>query len=357
MRKWISMLSAASLCLGVAGFAAYAAQQEISVTNRFETGIVDIHIQEYQKNADEVETLWVDRPTVLPGESISKIPRITCDGNDCYIRCKITIRGTTEITEDDLYGISADWVKADDGYYYYTAVVPTHHSVDLFEGITIPTDLSDAMQSQTFWIDIDAEAIQSKNFTPDFTSDSPWKEVDIERCQKEGQYDISSLKGTDSLNFEITYEGDSKQLLVNQEDFFENFPYLMPGDTYSDSVTIQNQSGKQTNLYFRTEMVDDSKLLEKITLSITYTDEAGNQTLVYEGTVGSPELQQQILFKVKWIFSTEEWDSTNPGNAPSTGDSNSIFYVVMLGMSLGGVTVLLHQKKKQKSQEKSGRET
>ena len=40
----------------------------------------------------------------MPGDDISKIPRITNDGNDCYVRAKLEFSGTDVDLEKELYG-------------------------------------------------------------------------------------------------------------------------------------------------------------------------------------------------------------------------------------------------------------
>ena len=333
------------------------AKTSVDVTNHFETGIVDIGIKEYQKNEDGSEGEWIDNPTVMPGDEVSKIPRIHNYGTDCYVRVKITFREAGEITEEHLFGMSDKWMKADDGYYYYKEILKTGTETDVFDGLEIPENLSEDMADRSFYIDINADAIQSKNFTPDFESASPWGGVEILECGKEGQYDISTFKKSDKQSFEIEYQGKTGKLVKNKEDFFQNFPYLMPGDKYSDHITIVNDDKtKDLKIYFRSEATDDSELLDKIILRIT-TDMNGEKKEVYEGPLRAEKLIKDGLLgviqrgdegtfyfeievpkelnnkytilnsHVKWIFSTKPISETQqtPGNANGkpvqTGDA------------------------------------
>lgn len=361
------------------------AKTSVDVINEFETGIVDIELTEYQKNGD-TEELWVNKAEVLPADEISKIPRIHNDGNDCYVRAKITFTGTDEVDDECLYGMTNDWVKADDGYYYYKKILPHGEDVDIFQGIKIPDNFSQNMEGNTFYIDIAVDAIQSKNFTPNFETASPWGSVEILECEKEGQYDVSTFKKSDSKAFQITYQGDSKKLIRNHEDFFDNFPYLMPGDTYSDGIDIVNNSNNDIKLYFRSEALDDSELLDKILLEIT-TIVDGEYKVLYSGTLRAEELSEDVIlgvipkgekayfdFKievpaelnnkytildsyVRWIFSTSPIEEiietnkpteTNPPtnetistvttvpNVIPTGDSANVgLYMILIGISLG----------------------
>lgn len=361
------------LCLSMlvsAGGTAYCLAS-VDVTNHFETGIVDIELKEYQ-NVDGTETAYSDHQMVMPGSRISKIPRIKNDGVDCYVRTKIGFRGDIDLTREDLFGITQDWVLADDGYLYYKNILKTGDTVDVFQGLTIPTDLSDDCQGDMFYVDINADAIQSKNFTPKFNTSSPWGSVEILKCEK-GQYDVSSFKKSDDQSFKIEYRGSSKQLLKNKDDFFMNFPYLMPGDRYDDEIVIDNNSAENIKLYFRNEAKDNSELLDKISLKITTVID-GKTATFFDGTLRAAKLSTNELlgtipagkkgtFKfeisvpgelnnaytildsyVKWIFSTEpiKGAASKDPNNPKMGDSMQIYlWLTMLTGSTVGLMIVI----------------
>lgn len=381
MKKKIFILF---LCLCVAMFSSglIYGMTSVEVTNEFETGIVDIRIKEFQKVGDK-EVDWEDNPLILPGQEVSKIPRIFNDGNDCYIRAKITFRGTTEVDESDLKGISDKWVKADDGFYYYTEIVPHGKSVDVFEALLIPEDFSQEYEGEIFYIDIDADAIQSKNFNPNFKTAKPWGDIEILKCGKEGQYDISSFKQSDTKSFAITYEGKVKELTKNEDDFFMNFPYLMPGDTYNDTLKLENDSSKDIRIYFRSSATDDSELLDKIQLKIT-TKIDGKEKVYYEGSLRAEDLSKSEVLGiipsnesgdfnfeiyvphelnnqytisssfVRWIFSTEE---ISEKESPKTGDeTNMIFWVSLIGLSVSAICLVLVVDPKKKHKKESSHE-
>lgn len=306
------------------------ALSETSVINNFTTGVVDIKLEEFEIQ-DEKEIPYVDNKQVLPGTQISKIPRVENLGNDCYIRVKLTFKDITELDDSNLFGITDDWVKID-GYYYYKNILKTHDKVDVFKGLSIPEDFSELNAGQKFELTVDVDAIQSKNFTPDFNSSQPWGSVEILLCEKEGTYNISSFKQSDNQKLEIVYEGDSSKLITNKDDFFTNFPVILPGDTYNESIKISNTDNRDINLYFRTEILEDKDILNKIQLKITTTINGETKT-IYEGSLNSnienqllgiikkngtntfdftisvpPELNNKYSLlegKVKWIFSTE----------------------------------------------------
>lgn len=346
------------------------AMTSVAVTNEFETGIVDIELTEYQKNGDK-EELWVDKTHILPADKISKIPRIRNDGNDCYVRAKITFRGTDEINDGCLFGMSDKWTKADDGYYYYKEILRHGKDVDLFQGVNVPKEFSQEMEGKQFYIDIDVDAIQSKNFKPEFASAAPWGSVEILECEKEGQYDVSTFKKSDSKSFQIVYQGNSGKLIKNQEDFFDNFPYLMPGDVYKDTAKIVNDGNTTIKLYFRSEALDDSPLLDKIKLKIT-TNIDGKEKTIYIGNLRAKSLSEDIVLGyikkgekadfhfeievpkelnnkytildsyVRWIFSTKPIEDVKPEkDTVKTGDAANIgLYLSLFGICLGTVAVI-----------------
>lgn len=194
-------LVVAGLCmtaiLATAGITAYFTDT-VSVKNNFETGIVKIEIDEYEKTEDGGEKPYEDPKTeVVPGDEISKIARITNKEVDAWIRAKVVFdfenpELSDSLTLDDLEGIDPEkWVLAGDGYFYYKEILKTGESVDLFTGVTIPPEWNNAYANCKFTVDVQADGIQAKNFTPDFNTDSPWGDVEIETCAYPEEIDPS----------------------------------------------------------------------------------------------------------------------------------------------------------------------
>lgn len=71
------LFAACLLTVLLFGILTIQAMTETRVTNPVHTGVVDIDLSEYQVNEKGEEELWQDNPTVLPGMTISKIPRIS----------------------------------------------------------------------------------------------------------------------------------------------------------------------------------------------------------------------------------------------------------------------------------------
>lgn len=90
------------------------------------------------------------------------------------MRASIGFRDLAVDLERHIYGLGGSWVKKSDGYYYYTDILKTGESTDLFKGIQIPANFPQEAEGSAFHLDISVDAIQSQNFTPDFSSGMPW---------------------------------------------------------------------------------------------------------------------------------------------------------------------------------------
>lgn len=368
MKKKYMMAACACMSCILLGSGTYVyARPETSVTNHFSTGVVDIDLNEYELTANGGEEPFKnytgkkgENPLILPGDDISKIPRITNDGNDCYVRAKLEFSGTDEDLESELYGFPDGWEKHEDGYYYYKNILKTGENVDIFEGLKIPTDFPQTEEGKTFTLRINVDAIQSKNFSPDWNDRSPWGKVEIQDCIREG-YDIATFKQAENQSMRVEYQGSSKKLFSNPDDFFRNFPVMMPGDTYNESAGLVNNSKTPIKLYFRSEVTDKSPLLDEINIKI-YSTIDGNRKMIYKGPLVNSQITDNILLGtipanatgtleykldvpkeldnqytilasyVKWIFSTEPIVAGKSGNERvQTGDSSMIGVYLVAG--------------------------
>lgn len=376
MKKKKLLIFLASLSALMCGSGAtILAMTETSVTNHISTGIVDIELEEYQIQ-DGKEEAYEDVKDILPGQVISKIPRIRNDGNDCYIRVKLELEGTEESIEAQEIG--EKWKEGKDGYLYYTDILKTGDETDLFQSVKIPEDFAQEEES-AFRLEIHAEGIQSQNFTPDFEADAPWGAVEIQRCKKEGQYDITSFRQADDQSLEVVYQGGSRQLFSNPEDFFVNFPVMLPGDTYEETAELRNTDDKPVKLYFRSaaEDTESNDLLEQVGLKIT-TEIDGKTETIYEGTLKGEGITEDRLLgeipaeasgkfhfelsvpkeldnrytvltnRVKWIFSTEPIE---PLTTVQTGDARKTGIYLLAGGVLCGAGTLILRKGRRKDEE------
>ena len=244
-----------------------------------------------------------EKTAVIPGASINMSPRINNLGASAYVRAKITFTSTIKdektekslITSENLKDVSEKWVyNENDGYYYYNSILNPEETSDvMFTDLVVPSDYS--YPNSTFEVKIVADAIQSKNFTPDFGSIAPWGNIEIKEYLGNNSYKYEKTDST-VKTFTITYSGSTNELISNSSDFFSNIPALVPGDTYSNSFNIYNKFDKTIFVYFTglPNLEDPEKdqirneLLGHINLKIFEKDSSNNETVIFEGNLAEP---------------------------------------------------------------------
>lgn len=242
--------AAASLLLGISGTYAYY-RSSVETINKIAVGDVNIGIWEYEEDGDgEKKYEGPENGIVLPSQVISKIPRITNYAEPCYVRVKpVFDEEETQdyrLGEEDLGGIEDVWLKAGE-YYYYPKVLGKQESVDFFRTITIPSAWTSEAEGQVLSVEIQAEAVQAANVTPDFTAEAPWgEELEIEQCVHEADNTVSEVSQQSFLT--VSYEGAARNLILAPDNFFRNFPVLMPGDERKEicfSIRVPSELGNE----------------------------------------------------------------------------------------------------------------
>lgn len=298
-KKTATFLMLMSLLCSTMSGTVYAKSFYTHVTNEVKTGIVSIDLKEYSMNQKGELIPWSDQEDVLPGQIISKIPRITNLGNDCYVRAKVEIVNPKMISMDGIRGDKTNWKKdASDGYWYYTKPLLEKESTDIFKYVRTNPDYEDQYTQNDFQIVVTAEAVQADNFVPDFTSDTPWGDTKIEK-QKKTAKDIT--RNIDSNHkFCVVYENGANALFTNSDNFFSNFPVMMPGDAFEDKATLTNHSKKTKKVYFKSlKEMKDSPVLDAVDLKITVTMD-GKETIFYDGKLSGKGLEKyQCIGKLK----------------------------------------------------------
>lgn len=112
-----------------------------------------------------------------------------------------------------------------------------------------------------------------------------------------------------SASCKVEYEGGAEGLVAAPDDFFSEFPIMMPGDKEEEEIIIRNKQNNPTEFYFRTKLdeklqklLDEEmditqkdgrsvQLLKKIKLTIWMQD--SNQ-MIYEGNLAATSLQEGI---------------------------------------------------------------
>lgn len=170
MKKQIIICSVCAVTAAVAtgSTLAYFTAEDTAVNN-ITTGNLDIEINEYQKTENGEIPYTDPEIPIMPGDVVSKIVRVENIGNgSAYIRAKVTMSFDDEqqALSTDLIklNIGDDWTLSEDGYYYYQYVVESgKETSELFSSVYFDDDMGNEYQNQKLSINIDAEAIQSKN--------------------------------------------------------------------------------------------------------------------------------------------------------------------------------------------------
>lgn len=365
-------------------------EDSVTVTNHIKTGDVNIGISEYEmKNGREVP--YENAKQVFPGDILSKIPRITNYAEPCWVRAKVefgnSIAEQEGLSMENIKGMSEKWLLRGD-YYYYNEALDYHETADLFRTVTIPVTWSEDHNAQKLSIKIQAEAIQAANFEPDFSAMSPWGNEEIELCVHEENGISACIK--EEMTLQVEFNGQAHKLLAVPNNFFHNIKRAMPGDVYQDEILLSNTTKKAAELFFRTEVVNQTEaqkdLLQKILLRIFM-----DQKVLYEGNLSAEKLKENISLgiyepdeagklefeisipkelnnayalrdaDVNWIFSVcEEEEISEPTEDSSetqktsvkTGDTSPIaFSIMLLGIAGGSLVIGIYLKKKVKKHE------
>lgn len=328
----------------------------VSVINKISFGDINIGLEEYEIR-DGKRQIYTDPENIMPGDTISKIPCIINYARPCWVRVKLEFsnpENTEEkIGENCISGISDDWIKKGE-YFYYTKTLKNKEKTDVFQEIKIPDSWDSEYQQKNFSVQIRAEAIQAENYTPDFSKDFPWGEEIIQKC----------IHGTDEGTVEtvltsaptVEFRGRAGGMVAVPDDFFEGFGETMPGDIKKGQVKIKNTSEVSAEIFFRAEIPSQSQrqieFLKKIRLYITL-----GKKKIYDGDLAAeirngeislgvynPGEKQTLSFSlyfpkdmdnafakrkgsVKWIFSVRDKREapsvtpTGPAGKPDKPDS------------------------------------
>lgn len=281
MKKRMAVLAGAAVFLAAA--TAAAAVSRVSTVEVLSTGKVDIRLEELVQGPEGISS-WTDQIAVMPGMEISKIPRISNGAADCYVRALVEFSGGEEsgrtLDVADLYGISDDWVRQGD-YYYYKKILKSGESTDLFQGIRIPEDWEQTPEADGDWeVRVQVDAVQAAHMEPDFYEEDPWESggrtVTIEAARME-----EPLLTEETMEIRtVLVDETARQLLARPEDFISDFGTFLPGDTRERLVQLENRTDKARSLYFRVEAGEE--WMDQMNLTVTVTAD-GQESIRWEG--------------------------------------------------------------------------
>lgn len=283
INKTFFLILSASLLLCTNPMTARAAYSDsTSVTNTGRVGAVDI---ELHQSFPEEQTM------ILPGQTVSLQSSVENKDQPAWIRVKLEYpasgkEGLEELDDSLVTFADGEWEKIG-SYYYYKKPVESKDTVPFTETIQFPGDWDNTMVNETLGMVFTAEAVQEKNFTPDFTSDDPWHGVVIEA------YDGTdyTMREDGNERFSIIYKNGSEGLITVGDDFFSNWGDIMPGDELDGELTIENQMKIPVELYFSMENSGEDELLDMMDITIK-----NGSKVVYDGPL-SGSVNPEVLLK------------------------------------------------------------
>lgn len=280
-----------AILMMISGIYAYTGIKVNSVDSELKLGAVNIALEHYSMG-DKGEVKMVDDSSTescryLPGDTGKFSIKVMNKADPCYIRVKFK-EGRYSL-KDVLFKVcpNSDFIKKEDGYYYCTTPMNFSESKYMdYELQVLPTIDSESANDKNSIV-IVAEAVQNKNFVPDFNSSHPWGNMEVEQC-KNIDYTVSEELETPKVN--LTYKNDGDRYIAAPENFLEGLKTIMPGAKLTYVVDLKNPDEEKTNLYFHTQINnslhdDEKEILNKISLLITTKD----GTTVYNGPVFNNE--------------------------------------------------------------------
>lgn len=283
-RKILLLILAAVFLAGSIAAAYAAVETQTGVKNTVRTGGVSIDVDTFTMKDGSVVPLE-ERTVIDRDKDISYIPRIKNNAEECFVRVKLSAASDLQSVDliKEITDLSSGW-KLIGGYLYYTKPLEHDQTVDLCSGFHMPKAW-DYMKSNDLSVKVTADAIQTKNFTPDFDSENPWGDVAIRSSAVGDDYVINTVDPAETKgNIKVVYANAVDGITINTDDFFSDVNF-MPGDEYSDSLTISNKTKKKATVLFKTEF-EESPLLDMMQMQID------NGSVFYDGSLASDSLKE-----------------------------------------------------------------
>lgn len=169
----ILLLTAAGLAVGVGS--AYFSDQDAR-SNRIKPGDSNLEITEEFHPPDELK----------PGEVIAKSVQITNKGkSSCFVRCRLLLDDEGILPYLNLGPDTENWVKAEDGYYYYKSALEIGEiTTELLKQIEVAKDAPEELLKRGFSLNVYAESYQQGQFLKEAWQEA-WKH--FEKNQKAGK--------------------------------------------------------------------------------------------------------------------------------------------------------------------------
>ena len=183
MKKRMLTAALALCCLAVlaTGTLAYFTAEE-TAQNVITMGSLKMELVELNEEGKP----WTNVENIVPGMEVTKKAYVENNGSvDFYTRVKITKRFVNEqgkkLPELNTglveLNLSEDWKPGEGGFYYYNKpVAPGEETKPLFTTVTFSTEMGNEYQNVKVIIDLDAQAVQSRNNGDSATKATGWPE-------------------------------------------------------------------------------------------------------------------------------------------------------------------------------------
>ena len=186
MKKRMLTAALALCCLAVlaTGTLAYFTAEE-TAQNVITMGSLKMELVELNEEGKP----WTNVENIVPGMEVTKKAYVENNGS-VYFYTRVMITKTfvpaqgDEMPELDTDLVRLDinekyWEPGNDGFYYYKKpVAPGEKTEPLFTTVTFSTEMGNEYQNVKVIIDLDAQAVQSRNNGDSATKATGWPETD-----------------------------------------------------------------------------------------------------------------------------------------------------------------------------------
>lgn len=223
----------------------YASAQQIT-NGQLYSGGVDIDVTMYKLTSENVEVVSVDERKVIPAQVVSVIPKVKNNGEKCYIRAKIFYINNSVEPSKYINSISNDWIKRGD-YYYFARPLKEDVSIKMFDTVKIPENIQEITSSKRLVLEVTVEAVQEKNFVPDYSKSDPWQGLEPAQIVN-SKYDMDI---NNTSNILVDYQNGAEESVKLAKNSFSNLREVMPGDTYTTYIQVKNTNKKDEKYYLK----------------------------------------------------------------------------------------------------------
>ena len=275
-----------------------------TLTGALSTSSVDIELKIYTLDKDnkEIEYKEIEANDIFfPQSERIFMPKIYNAGEKCYLRVKIFYINDEINFMDYIEGFSDKFIKIGD-YYYYDGILNPKETVKVFDKIKVPENAYSLTDNNKLEVNIIAEAMQVKNFTPDYESEHPWKNV-------EPTVNINQAYNVDQENqkIDIIYENKTEKDVKVPDSFLTKTKKTLPGDSYTEEIEIKNTKKEQVKYYVQIEVpgmeITTIKYLNKVNLVISngerelYNGKFYNNDKIFLAELG-PNEKENLRFDI-----------------------------------------------------------